>query len=64
VNEKFGGNQWIFKGTIPNEWRQLLGDGSLFIMPAGMQDSHKHKIPKHDRDCGPRVSLTFRCWKK
>lgn len=53
-----------FKGTIPNEWKQLLEDGSLFIMNAGMQDTHKHRIPKHDKECGPRLSLTFRCWKK
>lgn len=53
-----------FKGAIPPEWRQLLGDGSLFIMPAGMQDTHKHKIPKGDRVMGPRISLTYRAWKK
>ena len=53
-----------YKGEIPSKWRQLLNDGSLFIMPSGMQDTHKHKIPKHDRECGARVSLTFRCWKK
>lgn len=49
-----------FKGEIPNEWKQNLGNGSLFIMPPGMQSTHYHKIPKHDRPCGPRISLTFR----
>lgn len=44
----------------PNEQRQLLGNGSLFIMPPGMQQTHQHRIPKHDRDCGTRISLTFR----
>lgn len=29
--------------------RQLLEDGSLFIMPAGMQDTHFHRIPKSDK---------------
>lgn len=38
----------------------LLGSGSIFVMPAGMQQTHVHRIPKHDRDCGPRISLTFR----
>ena len=52
------------KGIIPHEWRQKLGDGSLFLMPAGMQYTHKHKIPKGDRDMGPRISLTFRAWRK
>lgn len=53
-----------YKGVIPHEWRQLLADGSLFIMPAGMQDTHKHKIPKGDREMGPRISLTYRSWRK
>lgn len=51
------------KGDIPMNWRQKLADGSLFVMPAGMQDTHKHRISRSDRPCGPRISLTFRCWK-
>jgi alkylated DNA repair dioxygenase AlkB len=38
----------------------LLPSGSLFIMKSGMQDTHFHRIPKHDRECGYRVSLTWR----
>lgn len=38
----------------------LLPAGSLFIMKAGMQDTHLHRIPKHSGLCGPRVSLTWR----
>jgi alkylated DNA repair dioxygenase AlkB len=41
---------------------QALGSGSLLIMEPGMQASHWHRIPKSDRPCGPRVSLTFRGW--
>jgi alkylated DNA repair dioxygenase AlkB len=37
-----------------------LEHGSLLFMKAGMQQTHFHRIPKHDRPCGPRVSLTFR----
>lgn len=48
------------KGEVPEEQRQLLESGSLFIMPPGFQDSMLHRIPKHDRPCGPRISLTFR----
>jgi alkylated DNA repair dioxygenase AlkB len=48
------------KGIIPPEQRQLLEPGSLLIMPAGMQQTHQHRIPKGDREMGPRVSLTFR----
>ena len=49
-----------FKGEIPKENRQLLGNGSLFIMPAHFQENHYHKIPRCDRECPVRVSLTFR----
>ena len=49
-----------FKGTIPPEWRRLLLSGSAFIMPAGFQETHQHRIPKCDRPTGPRVSMTFR----
>lgn len=38
----------------------LLGNGSVFVMEAGMQYTHVHKIPKHSAPCGPRVSLTYR----
>lgn len=37
-----------------------LASGSLCVMPAGMQETHLHKIPKAGFECGPRVSLTFR----
>lgn len=52
------------QGNIPDDQKQKLGDGSLFIMPPGMQSTHLHKIPKCDYECGPRISLTFRKWKK
>jgi alkylated DNA repair dioxygenase AlkB len=37
-----------------------LQSGSLCLMLPGMQDTHFHRIPKADRDVGPRISLTFR----
>lgn len=40
--------------------RQLLESGSLCVMAPGMQDTHLHRIPKAGRECGPRISLTFR----
>jgi alkylated DNA repair dioxygenase AlkB len=49
-----------YKGHLPAEQRQILGDGSLFIMPAGFQRDHLHKIPKHNQPCEGRISLTFR----
>lgn len=49
-----------FKGEIPPEWRFKLPNGSLFIMPAGFQAGHLHKIPRCDHKCGVRISLTFR----
>jgi len=48
------------KGEIPKEQRIKLTEGSIFKMPTGFQDTHFHKIPKHDRPCGYRISLTFR----
>lgn len=48
------------KGVTPLNQRQLLQDGSLFVMPGGFQDTHFHRIPKCDRACGIRISLTFR----
>jgi alkylated DNA repair dioxygenase AlkB len=47
-------------GIIPDDQRQLLMSGSLFIMPPGFQREHEHRIPKGDRKMEPRISLTFR----
>ena len=49
-----------YKGEIPPENRRRLQSGSLFIMPLGFQELYYHKIPKCDRECGIRISLTFR----
>lgn len=49
-----------FKGQVPAENKFLLTPGSLFIMPPGFQETHQHKIPRHDSDCGMRISMTFR----
>lgn len=48
------------KGNIPDDQKILLKRGSLFVMPKGFQDTYFHRIPKHDRPCGWRISLTFR----
>lgn len=53
-----------YKGEIPKENRQVLENGSLFIMDAGFQENHFHKIPKCDKECGIRISLTFRNYLK
>jgi alkylated DNA repair dioxygenase AlkB len=47
-------------GVVPTEDRYLLERGSLFVMPAGYQRTHQHRIPKGSRKMGARVSLTFR----
>ncbi len=47
-------------GVIPEENRQVLESGSLFLMPVGFQLAYQHKIPKGSHPMGPRVSLTFR----
>jgi alkylated DNA repair dioxygenase AlkB len=48
------------KGKVSDNQKVLLNRGSLFIMPKGFQDTHFHRIPKHDRPCDWRISLTFR----
>ena len=50
------------QGVIPQSQRQLLEHGSIFIMPAGMQLTHQHRIPKGDRPMAPRGSLTYRMY--
>lgn len=47
-------------GVVPADHRQLLGAGSLFIMPAGFQQLYQHRIPKSDKPTGTRISLTYR----
>lgn len=37
-----------------------LENGSLCVMAPGMQDTHKHRIPKAGFVCGPRISITLR----
>lgn len=39
-----------------------LQHGSACVMLPGMQDTHQHRIPKHDRECGTRISLTYRVY--
>lgn len=39
---------------------QPLGQGSLFLMGAGMQSTHQHRVPKAAFEARPRISLTFR----
>ena len=62
----FGAERFIYfkkkevKGNLPEENKQLLTNGSLFVIPGGFQDNHFHKIPKHSAKCGGRISLTFR----
>jgi len=55
-----GDSENFVKGLLPQENRILLERGSLFVMPKGFQDTYFHRIPKHDRPCGWRISLTFR----
>lgn len=50
----------LYKGVVPKEDRYLLENGSLFIMSAGFQLGYYHKIPKGDKPCGGRISMTFR----
>ncbi|MBC8739728.1 alkylated DNA repair dioxygenase [Paraburkholderia sp. UCT31] len=43
-----------------DKMKLMLASGSLCLMHPGMQQTHEHRIPKADYDCGERISLTFR----
>lgn len=65
VSVSLGSERYIWYKEIADKEgttlkKVLLENGSAFIMPAGMQRTHLHRIPKSDRPCGPRISLTFR----
>ena len=47
-------------GSADDVFKLKLGHGSLCVMPAGMQDTHYHRIPKAGFTCGRRISLTYR----
>lgn len=65
-NKDCEGDGWLKSppnGKQPEDHRFSLEESSLFIMPAGYQDTHLHRIPKHSQPCGYRISLTFRSFK-
>jgi hypothetical protein len=41
-----------------------LESGSLCIMKPGMQETHYHRIPRADKEVGPRISITLRGYKR
>lgn len=54
-------NIWFFPNENPKDISVLpLESGSLCLMLPGMQDRYMHRIPKAEREVGPRISLTFR----
>ena len=58
----FGAKREIWTKEIDgtNVLKWPLEHGSVFEMPAGFQQTHVHRIPKHYAECGKRISLTFR----
>lgn len=56
---------WIkpIGGTHEDVEKVKLAHGSLLLMRPGMQFTHYHRIPKHDRPCTDRISLTYRGFK-
>jgi alkylated DNA repair dioxygenase AlkB len=48
------------KGVFGEPQTLMLESGSLCLMPAGMQFTHQHRIPKAGFVSKPRVSLTYR----
>lgn len=50
----------VTKGEYGPIQEQMLENGSLCLMPAGMQQTHQHRIPKAAIVVKPRISLTYR----
>lgn len=48
------------KGGTQAVHRVHLTNGSLLVMPAGMQRDWEHRIGKSSSKCGLRISLTYR----
>jgi len=44
-------------------WSVELGDGDLLVMRAESQSDYRHAVPKTARRVGPRMNLTFRCFR-
>lgn len=56
---------WFRPNKDPKEVLKVkLEHGSCCIMLPGMQKDFLHRVPKSDRDCGSRISLTFRGYVK
>ena len=49
----------------PNQkWEQDAGHGSLIVLPASFNDTHKHAILKEKHPCGVRISVNTKCLTK
>jgi len=59
--------RFILKNIKNNDKFEInLENNSLIIMGGDTQKTHKHSIPplrKKDKDCGRRISITFRAFK-
>ncbi|MCD6437348.1 MAG: alpha-ketoglutarate-dependent dioxygenase AlkB [Halomonas sp.] len=56
-----GERRFSFKHKKTGESLSLnLEHGSLLVMKGATQQNWLHSLPKTKKDCGPRVSLTFR----
>lgn len=51
---------WVREKESDQRDRIVLPHGSAFVMKPGMQQTHEHRIPKCDRPCGSRLSMTWR----
>ena len=44
-------------------WSWDLGHGDLLVMRDESQSDYAHAVPKVSRPVGPRMNLTFRCFR-
>jgi alkylated DNA repair dioxygenase AlkB len=49
--------------TTRERWSWDLGHGDLLVMRNESQSDYAHAVPKTSRPVGPRMNLTFRCFR-
>jgi alkylated DNA repair dioxygenase AlkB len=49
--------------TTGTRWSWELGHGDLLVMRDESQSDYAHAVPKTSRPVGPRMNLTFRCFR-
>jgi alkylated DNA repair dioxygenase AlkB len=56
--------RFVLRDRVSGErWSWDLGHGDLLVMRGESQSAFAHAVPKTSRPVGPRMNLTFRCFR-